>query len=377
MNLETRLPAGLWDAVRMNYEKRNFSGAILDAFYFLSDLLRKKSGAEGDGASLIGQALGGATPKIKLNRLQSESEWNVQKGVEQMLRGFYQAIRNPRSHEKTADTEEDAQVLINFIGYVVRRIDQAKAQFSRSDYLKRVVDPDFVPQERYAKLLVDEIPDGQRLEVFLDVYRVKETGKMENLRHFFVNLLGRLSDEELKQVYEVISEELRFADDEATIRMIIGSFDGSFWPNVDEAARLRIENRLIRSVGEGRYNQKLDNCRGGALGTWSTSLLPYFSLRQEFIRAVIDKLRSDSPEEEDYVFRYIFSRLKSLVDAMPSQIASIICTKLKKGNGRFYYAMVFDCPWDTDAYTPELKKAFDEFKEVSQPFDGLEGEIPF
>ena len=47
MNLETRLSRDLWDAVRMNDEKRNFSGAILDSFYFLGDLLCKKSGAEG------------------------------------------------------------------------------------------------------------------------------------------------------------------------------------------------------------------------------------------------------------------------------------------------------------------------------------------
>ncbi len=208
MNLETILPAELWEAVRVNYEKRNFTGAILDAFYFLSDLLRKKSGAEGDGAALIGQALGGATPKIKLNRLQSESEWNVQKGLEQMLRGFYQAVRNPRSHEKATDSEEDAQVLIVFIGYLVRQIDQAKSQFSRADFQKRVLDPDFVPQQRYAQLLVDEIPAGQRLEVFLDVYRAKETGKPEHLCYFFSVLLAQLADDERRQAYEVLSEEL-------------------------------------------------------------------------------------------------------------------------------------------------------------------------
>lgn len=377
MNLETRLPADLWDAVRMNYEKRNFTGAILDSFYFLSDLLRKKSGAEGDGAVLIGQALGGATPKIKLNRLQSESEWNVQKGVEQMLRGFYQAVRNPRSHEKTTDTEEDAQVLIIFIGYVVRQIDQAKAQFSRSDFLKRVLDPDFVPQERYAKLLVDEIPIGQRLEVFLDVYRAKETGKPEHLRHFFFVLLSQLSDDELKQVYEVISEELRTAEDETTIRLVIGSFDGSIWPHIDEAARLRIENRLIRSVREGRYNRQQDSCRGGALGTWSTRLLSYFSLKNEFLRAVADKLRSESAEEEDYIFRYLFGNLKSLADPMPPHIESIIRTKLKKGSGRFHEAMIFSCPWDTNTYTPELAKAIEEFQEAAQPFNAFEDDIPF
>jgi len=378
MNLETRLSPDLWDAVRMNYEKRNFSGAILDSFYFLSDLLRKKSGAEGDGAVLIGQALGGASPKIKLNRLQSESEWNAQKGMEQLLRGFYQAVRNPRSHEKTTDTEEDAQVLITFIGYVVRQVDQAKAQFSRSDFLKRVLDPDFVPQERYAKLLVEDVPNGQRLEVFLDTYRAKDTGKPEHLRHFFSVLLSELSAEELKQVYEVLSEELRTADDESTIRIIIGSFDGSVWPHIDEAARLRIENRLIRSVREGRYNTKQSSCRGGALGTWAIRLLPHFSLKQEFLRAVSDKLRSNSPEEEDYVFQYLFGNLKLLADPMPSHIESIFRGKLKKGDGRFHKAMIFSCPWEAKTYTPELAKAIDEFKEVEPSFtDFIDDDIPF
>jgi uncharacterized protein (TIGR02391 family) len=377
VNLETRLPADLWEAVRMNYEKRNFTGAILDAFYFLSDFLRKKSGAEGDGAALIGQALGGATPRIRLNRLQSESEWNVQKGVEQVLRGSYQAIRNPRSHEKTTDSEDDAQVLILFLGYLVRHIDQAKSQFSRTDFQKRVLDPDFVPQERYAQLLVDEIPVGQRFEVFLDIYRAKETGKAQHLRHFFSALLKRLTEDELRQVYGVLSEELKTADDEATIRMVIGSFDGDVWPHVDEVARLRVENRLVRSVREGRFDRHQRSCRGGALATWSTTLLPYFSLKQELLRAVWDKLRSGSDEEEDYIFEYVFNSLSSLADPMPSYLESTIRTKLKQGDGRFHEAMLISCPWDRKTWTPELGKAFDEFKEAEKTFKDVEDDTPF
>jgi hypothetical protein len=297
--------------------------------------------------------------------------------MEQLLRGFYQAVRNPRSHEKTTDTEEDAQILITFIGYVVRQVDQAKAQFSRSDFLKRVLDPDFVPQERYAKLLVEDVPNGQRLEVFLDTYRAKDTGKPEHLRHFFSVLLSVLSAEELKQVYEVLSEELRTAEDESTIRIIIGSFDGCVWPHIDEAARLRIENRLIRSVREGRYNTKQSSCRGGALGTWAIRLLPHFSLKQEFLRAVSDKLRSNSPEEEDYVFQYLFGNLKLLADPMPSHIESIFRGKLKKGDGRFHKAMIFSCPWEAKTYTPELAKAIDEFKEVQPSFNDLDDDIPY
>lgn len=377
MNIETKLSPELWDAVRVNYEKRNFSGAILDAFYFLSDLLRKKSGAEGDGAALVGQALGGATPKIKLNRLQNESEWNVQKGLEQMLRGFYQAVRNPRSHEKTVDSEEDAQVIIVFVGYIVRQLDQAKSQFSRVDFRKRVLDPDFVPQERYARLLVNEIPVGQRLEVFLDIFRAKAEGRAENLHHFFKVLLDDLNTEDREQVFEVISDELKNADEDASIRLVVACFEGEVWPSIDEAVRLRIENRLVRSIREGRYDKEKDKCISGSLGTWCTKLLPYFSLKQEFINVVGQKLYSKNAQEEDYVFKYIFAHLEILSEKIPSFIEFSICARLKKGVGRFHEAMYLVCPWDRDVWSSELAKAFDEFQGIAEVSINLDEEIPF
>ena len=252
MNLETRLPEPLWETVRANYEKRNFTGAILDAFYFLSELLRNKSGTEGDGGSLIGQALGGAAPKIKLNRLQTESEQNVQRGMEQLLRGLYQCVRNPRSHDKVADTEDDAKTLIMFVGYLVRQIDQAKAQFSRPDFVRRVLDPDFVPQERYAELLASDIPPRARLDVFLDLYRESENWRPEHMRLFLKVLLGQLSDDEIRQVCEVLTEDLEISEAESTIRVVLGSFPPSLWRRIGEAARLRAENKVIRSVRDGR-----------------------------------------------------------------------------------------------------------------------------
>jgi uncharacterized protein (TIGR02391 family) len=102
VNLETRLDKRLWEAIQISYGNRTYSGAILDAMYLLTGLIREKSGVEGDGAALVGQAFGGASPLIKVNRLQTESEINVQRGVEQLLRGLYQGIRNPQSHDKHA-----------------------------------------------------------------------------------------------------------------------------------------------------------------------------------------------------------------------------------------------------------------------------------
>ena len=94
MNLESKVEERLWQMIQGSYENRNYTGAILDTIYFLSDLVREKSGLSSDGISLIGQAFGGKSPKLKINKLQSDSDKNIQSGIAQILRGLYQAIRN-------------------------------------------------------------------------------------------------------------------------------------------------------------------------------------------------------------------------------------------------------------------------------------------
>src|SRR5437764_11655835 len=104
MNLETEINPELWQAIRRSYENGAYANAILDSIHFLSEAIRMKTGLQSDGTALAGQAFGGKSPKLRLNRLETESEQNIQHGVEQLLRGVYQALRNPRSHGRVDDT---------------------------------------------------------------------------------------------------------------------------------------------------------------------------------------------------------------------------------------------------------------------------------
>jgi uncharacterized protein (TIGR02391 family) len=376
LNLETRLPEALWETVRSNYEKRNFTRAILDAFYFLSELLRNKSGIEGDGASLIGQALGSAAPKIKLNRLQTESEWNVQRGMEHLLRGLYQCVRNPRSHDKVADSEDDAQTLILFVGYLVKQIDQAKAQFSRPEFVRRVLDPDFVPQERYAELLVSDIPSRARLDVFLDLYRESENWKAEHMRLFLKALFATLSEDEVRQIGEVVTEDLKTSDSEPTIRAVLGSFPPTLWPQIGEAARLRVENKVIRSIRDGRYESSARRCRSGALGTWSTHIFAVMTLKDEMIGTIANKLRASASEERAYLFQYLFHSLEDLSKTVPERIASALCSRLKAGDADVHDELAFP-PWEESIWPEELKNAYSSFQ-AAEPANGFDDDdFPF
>ncbi|OAB44173.1 TIGR02391 family protein [Paenibacillus glacialis] len=105
MELKTNIQQDLWEAIEKNYGNESYSSAILDTIHLLTETIRNKTSLEGDGSSLIGQAFGGDNPKIQLNKLQTESEKNVQKGIQDILRGLFTAIRNPRSHDSHTDTK--------------------------------------------------------------------------------------------------------------------------------------------------------------------------------------------------------------------------------------------------------------------------------
>ena len=100
MNLQPLIQQGLWGAVSSTYGAENFSHAILDAIHYLTDVLRDKSGLDSDGVRLVGDALGGSAPKVRVNRLQTQTERDVQDGLQQMLRGLYLGIRTPEVTSK-------------------------------------------------------------------------------------------------------------------------------------------------------------------------------------------------------------------------------------------------------------------------------------
>ena len=110
MNLRTQIRPELWQSVASTYSAENYSHAVLDAMHHLSDVLRDKSGLDGDGTTLVGQALGGSSPRIMITRMQTETEKNVQSGIQQILRGLYQGVRNPRSHEQAEDDKKTNEI---------------------------------------------------------------------------------------------------------------------------------------------------------------------------------------------------------------------------------------------------------------------------
>lgn len=378
MNLETQIRAELWSAVRVRWENRDFSGAVLDAMYFLSDMIRQKGDLEGDGVSLVGQAFGGSNPRIKVTRLRTETDRNVQAGTEAILRGMYQAIRNPRSHEKMKDSEGDAFAVIIFLDYMIRVVGEARSVFSEQSFLERVFDDDFVAEERYAKLLVEEVPTAKCLEVALEVFRQRNHGKGEHLSLLFEQLIPRLEHEERSDFYREVSDDLRTEDDEARIRLAVQMIPPDQWNLIEEVARLRIENKFVKSIRVGRYDPRSGKCLAGAFGTWGRRVLERSSLLEKAKQMLIRNLRSDDQFQRAYVLEYFFSWLCDLPD-MPSRALELaVKSRLSEGDSELKSAAEVQFMFDKERdWSDVVKEALEAFVAVepqpnlSEPDDDL------
>jgi len=332
MNLQTHISNNLWLAIESTYKSKNYSHSILDAVHYISNVIREKTGIDGDGTSLIGQAFGGDSPRLKINKLQTETERNEQHGIENILRGLYQAIRNPRSHELKEDSQETADSVIYFINYLLSIIEKSEEPFVLSRFVDRVFDPDFYHSDRYVELLVGEIPKNKKLDTLIEIYRRKTEGDISNIGLVIQTILKQISDNEIKQFLIIVSEELKTTSKESEIRFNLHIIPPELWKRISETSRLRIENKILKKIETGEfYNGK---CREGALATWAGKHFKEFELKKEIGEVLFEKLDSGSLPQQYYVVVYYLTYLPFVINAKYkiSHCIAILSEKIREGD---------------------------------------------
>lgn len=100
--------AELRAATRSRYAARHYSDAIESGVKALNEVVRAKSGSGLDGDSLMTNVFSEKNPKLRLNRLRTESEKSAQRGHMLMCQGVVAAWRNPRAHSNQFDDKPSA-----------------------------------------------------------------------------------------------------------------------------------------------------------------------------------------------------------------------------------------------------------------------------
>ena len=114
------------DAATDLFKNGHYSHAILDATIALTNLVRLKSGQEGDGATFMESVFSAKNPILRFNELRDESDMNEQKGFMLLFSGAITCLRNPRAHKLIEDEAERALEFIAFISLLAKLLDGAK-----------------------------------------------------------------------------------------------------------------------------------------------------------------------------------------------------------------------------------------------------------
>lgn len=102
-NISTDLPGIVKDL----FDNGHYSQATFEAYKFLDKEIHRHSKISKSGFQLMMDALGGASPIIRLTPMLTTSQQDEQKGYQFIFSGAVLAIRNPRGHEHSLVDDPD------------------------------------------------------------------------------------------------------------------------------------------------------------------------------------------------------------------------------------------------------------------------------
>ena len=110
------------------YDSEHYADAVEAALKeinsIVKDIVKRKTGNELDGASLMRTALTPNSPIICLDDLSTETGRNIQQGYMEIFAGAMTGIRNPKAHGNIKITENRARHFIYLASLLMHKIDE-------------------------------------------------------------------------------------------------------------------------------------------------------------------------------------------------------------------------------------------------------------
>jgi len=93
---------------------RDVFHAVHEAVKGICDRLRQMTGSSADGHDLVDLALtrkGGSMPLVRLNALETQTDWSEQNGLANLIRGLISRYRNPTAHQTRLSREAERPIV--------------------------------------------------------------------------------------------------------------------------------------------------------------------------------------------------------------------------------------------------------------------------
>ena len=386
MQIDIKIREDLWKAIEAHYERKDFTEAVRDAVFHMSEVLREKGSIEDkDGSKLVDAALLGNNPAILVNKNETTTEKDFQQGIGFAFKGIMQSVRNPLSHESFKYTQDEAEVLILYINFLLNQVDKSGGGTKIDNIIDLLLDDDFTDTQEYAELLLKEVPNKKRYDLLLELYQRRANLPRNRLKYFLAVLFASLTKAAKSDFIRVVSSSLMKCKDDNDLRMYCHYFMKDTYLEIDKLAQLRIENMMLKSVKNGRVEYNLDEMGNevarcdhkGSLATWisNSEKLNLLSNKDAIIEELFYALMSTNEERENYVFEYFKSNVFDTDIALTQRQTKFIKEKLKSGEERYLDVFFWDIEMIGEE-SPWYKLFKDEYAEGKKIMETRE-DLPF
>jgi uncharacterized protein (TIGR02391 family) len=99
-------------ATRSRFVSNHYADAVEAGVKALNECVRSRTGSTLDGDDLMTHTFSVKNPKLRLNRLRSDSDASEQRGHMMLCQGVVAAWRNPRAHSSQFDDQPDTALMM-------------------------------------------------------------------------------------------------------------------------------------------------------------------------------------------------------------------------------------------------------------------------
>lgn len=119
------------EIARKHFKECNYLHAVLEAVKAFEEYLKELTRIDKTCRPLVQESLGGKSPRIRFNSLQSKSEEDEQEGLKLIAEGLCAAFRNPKAHEPMDAPQAqisafDALDQLVIISYIFKRVERSQ-----------------------------------------------------------------------------------------------------------------------------------------------------------------------------------------------------------------------------------------------------------
>ena len=370
---------GLWNVIKVHYEKECYTDCLKDACLYIIQLVQEKSEMEDlDGEKLITNIFSETNPKLLINGNQTQTEKDEQRGFGFLLRGIVCAIRNPISHKNSFKfTKEEADSILLFVSnYILPKLDDSKDFSYVDNWFNFIFVTNKNDSNKYSDTLLECMSKKEKYSLMLEIINELSLVKEGKYKYIINKLYGDLTKKEKMDIKRLLNGKLIEVGDDRYLRMFFDHFEPTIWPELDKLIKIRIEEMIFSSIKEGRiYINEVtgrEKCEG-TLGTWTSKWIEYFSNKDEIIDLLFEKLNNS--QEAEYVLKYYHSIMEN------DDYVELHAEKVKKGlkNGKIGYKKLLDSLmlFDELDHNENLDKFIDLYNSFEEKVDYPFDELPF